>query len=190
MPLPTGHAEVTIDLTNIAGRSCVNVFGVKVVNPIDAVAVDQLSTLMAAAYKPVLNTVSRYNGLRVLNGDDGPGVEFSSTTGNGIGTRDEATLSPQVQALIKKTTGAAGRANRGRTFIPDVPESLVSNQGVLVSSGITLYQTLANAIFAALLSDTEWDGMEILHDSGAAPTLVTGYNVESKVATLRPRFPR
>lgn len=186
--IPPGYSEISVHfVASGSGRACTSVFGMKDDDVLTQSVVDSISTAMAAAYKPVLGTSGSYVGLRVLEGQDG-GVPliWESAAGAGLGTKAGALLTPQTMALIRKGTGLATRQGIGRTFLPDVVDSHANDNGGLTSAGITLYSTFANAVLAALFASST----VILHTTSRVPDVVASYAVESKVATLRPRYPR
>lgn len=192
--IPPGYAECTVNLkASTTGRTCHNVFGFALTAPLTQSDVDSLSTALAAAYKPTLGSFQgRFNGIRVLEGQDGDPTVFESVSGNGAGTHAGDLMSPQVMALAKKTTGLASRAAQGRTFLIDPTESWVNDDGGLTGAAITVYTTFCAAVLLAFSTagDPSLDGMVILHNSSRIPDPVTSYAIEAKVATLRPRYVR
>lgn len=189
--IPPGFCQVVVNLRS--GRSshaCRNVYGWTLVNPLDQTQVDSFCDDLAAAYKPVLNSASHFDGIRVLEGQDGGDpIEWNSTSSAGVGTTTGDLTSPQVQALIKKTTALSGRHNRGRTFVIDPKESWVNDDGSLNSTAISAYSTMADAVYSSGDGDP-FELMCILHSTSQVPTPVTTFAVEPQVATLRGRFPR
>lgn len=94
---------------------------------------------------------------------------------------------PQVSYLLKKGSGFAGRANRGRIFLPGVEETAVDPGGALTSGAISALQGAANQF----LSDLGSLGQEmvILHENPAlTPRVVTSLIVDGRVATQRGRL--
>jgi hypothetical protein len=87
---------------------------------------------------------------------DGTNIPFEATaTGAIVNGANVAVMNPpQVAALIKKTTGAGGRQNRGRMYLPyTLQNNAVSETGTLTSGTISSLQTSFNAFLAGLSSD-------------------------------------
>lgn len=190
--IPPGYIQWTVNFRpGSTGRLCHSVFGVKVASPPTQSDVDAVSTTLSGIYRGFVKTPGRYDGSRILIGQDGGDpLELNTTAGNGTGTTTTAMLTPQVMMMIRKSTALAGRKHRGRTFIPDVQESLVDSDGTIQSSLLTGYQTSASDLFSLFAAGPVFDGMVLLHTDSTVPTPVTSYTVQAKVATLRPRYER
>jgi hypothetical protein len=95
--------------------------------------------------------------------------------------------SPSTSLLVKKVTELAGRANRGRFYFPGLLDDAdVEDDGTVNPSTVTAFQ----GVMDNFVGDLAIAGlpMAILHRDGAAtPTIVTGLQVESQVATQRRR---
>jgi hypothetical protein len=98
-------------------------------------------------------------------------------------------ITPNTAVLIKKSTGLGGRANRGRMYWPGVDEDSVAPTGALDSGFVSGVQVLADALIPAL-NVGPFIGYVILHTDNSTPTPITGFLVESTVATQRRRLPR
>lgn len=95
-------------------------------------------------------------------------------------------LSPQVCYLIRKTTGTAGRKNRGRMFLPGCNESNVDGNG-RVASDIQLELNTRLGAWAADATGADAEFV-ILHNSSSDPTTITSLACQSVVATQRRRL--
>jgi len=94
---------------------------------------------------------------------------------------------PQVAVLVQKSTGLAGRSNRGRMYVPGPVAAAVESDGRLTTTYQGQVQTAMNAFLADL--STNLAPMVLLHaDPAATPTTVTSLVVQSKVATQRRRL--
>lgn len=189
--IPPGYGEVTTNITSgHTGRICHNVFGVDLTGVPSQAALDLLSTTYGTAYQEVLSTDGSYDGLTLLIGQDGgePTV-MESVAGALPGVLSSPLGSPQVQGLVAKRGAAASRQARGRTFLPDVPESMVDQGGNLDSTYLGNAQDFADEVIAGLLVGT-FSGMVILHSTVRTPDPVTSYIAQSRVATLRTRYDR
>jgi hypothetical protein len=188
--IPNGFAAVFMRYTNHAGHQCENVFGYAQ-TALDQDGVDDLSTALGGPLTDILSTNSVYNGLHVKWNTGGTIHEADSVSGTGAGGRGDQMSPPQVQHLTKKLTGIAGRAFRGRYYIPDVREDKVNGDGVLDATEGALMLSLGAAVFSASSANVQWGDLVILHPSGGpAPTVVTTLQNELKVATQRRRYKR
>jgi len=82
---------------------------------------DELSTIIAPYYKQYLNmTQARYDGLRLQKIAPLPKRDaVISAEGAGSGTQEDVDQMPtQVAGLLTLRTGLAGRAKRGRAYLP------------------------------------------------------------------------
>lgn len=103
------------------------------------------------------------------------------------GTQGGDAISPQVALLVSKTSGLAGRSNRGRMYIPGQSESNVDGAGTVLSTFRTTAQGAMDTFLGDL--DTLETPMVILHNDPAdTPTVVTALTVQNKVATQRRRL--
>lgn len=93
---------------------------------------------------------------------------------------------PQVSVLIQKQSGFAGRANRGRMYVPGVPNGAVGADGDLDGTNLTNFQAAADAFLN--FSESGTGNLVILHNNPAlTPTTVTALSVQALVATQRRR---
>lgn len=117
--------------------------------------------------------------------DLGPSAEVAASvpgTGGGVQT------SSAVSILVHKNTAIGGRPGRGRIYLPGVQESEVDVAGVLTGAFVTGLQDEFDAFEAELISS----GMPpvLLHSAESpvsTPTPITGFQVDSRVATQRRR---
>lgn len=92
---------------------------------------DQMDSLWGPAIKPLMTNAANYKGcgVQLIRG----GVAFEEVYAaleSGIGTGGTNPLPQQVAGLVKLMTGIAGRANRGRKFIPFPDESMNSGADI------------------------------------------------------------
>lgn len=117
------YAEVKI-FCKMQSQASVNVLHFRGENQVAAGVTEQeiadaLSPIYAALLKPLLTSVANYAGLQVQKVAPLPeGAPFVSTSGFGIGLAGNAPLPKQTAAVIKKVTALAGRAYRGRMYVP------------------------------------------------------------------------
>lgn len=121
----------------------------------------------------------------------------------GAGTRSIVSLSPQIAALVKKSTTLGGKKNRGRSYFPWVLATAdVTEGGDLVAGTVTTLQSAMDAFLGHLAAAPI--PMVIANKVLAVVTppakpyvtainlgpLVSSFTVEAKIATQRRRMPR
>lgn len=179
--------------------------GQDVVNDLDAGWKANMNDMADLSYTLVRTTIWLRNG-----GVD-PEV-WVSDNAPAVGTVTGRAFPPNTSALVTKTSGFAGRRNRGRMFIPGVISEAASEQGVLDAGALVAYQAILTAWFEHIDAPPVIPGDEgrylvILHSeathwelvggqprrvgNGTAippPTRVTGLQLEARVATQRRRL--
>lgn len=188
--IPAGYGQLFFYSTNPAGHRCSTTYGVVLDDvPIQS-ELNTLSSSFGVDWTNIIATTSAYVGCTLLIGQDGGApTKMTSTSGTGAGGRGGAMCPPQVQAVLKKSSDLADRRGQGRNFSIDVLEGNVDNAGTITSTDLSLRTTFCTNMMGALVTGP-FAGMVILHPSALVPTLVATYAPETKVATLRRRFPR
>lgn len=105
------------------------------------------------------------------------------------GTGALPALPPNVAVLINKSTGAGGRRNRGRLYVPPVfpSEGNFDRGGVIAPASLASLQTWWDGVYGDL--NALGLGMRILHENPPfTPTIVTSLEVQSLCATQRRRL--
>lgn len=182
MTIPNGFGQVNWFWESLdSGHSAETTFGVALS---DAPSSAELVTWHSAAMNDIMDIVSSYwtiNRIQCQVGGGGPLVEAAlSHTGGG----NAASETPQVAWLLRKSTGSGGRANRGRMYIPGVPEALADSAGLLIGGA----QSDMTAAAAALLTVSgPIAGGVVLHANGDTPTEITSIACDSYCATQRRR---
>lgn len=155
-----------------------------------SVEADFFSTAWAAAIKPTMTQAYAYDGCTFIVGLPFGDVEFSSGAGAGPGAVNQPALPSNSAVLVKKRSGLAGRTNRGRCFVPGVPEQNVDELGVLLTAFFNTIQTNWSAFRVAVEAHAEFDGLSILHAplSVETPTAITAMVIDQRIATQRRRL--
>lgn len=192
--IPPGFCQITTHFhAGSNNQACNNVFGAELDSPLDQTTVDEFSVALSVIYLDWLAGGATYDGLTILEGNDGPPLLWQSFGGIGTSVNPNDTCPPNVQVIIDKKTGFSGRKFRGRTYLPDVDEENVGSDGVLDSDALLAAQAFADGI-TTNLSSTPFVQQVLLHTArpgpDPAPTPVASYTVTPRVATLRPRFKR
>jgi hypothetical protein len=102
-------------------------------------------------------------------------------------------LAPQnVSFLAKKATAFAGKAFRGRMYLPCVVEGIVDNNGIVGASTITAMNLRLTNLLSNLASALAFPApMVLLHSNPLIdPTTVTSLTMDTMVATQRRRLRR
>jgi hypothetical protein len=147
--------------------------------------------------KPLWDSQVVQTGFHALIGNDGPPMALD-VTGSVAGTASTGTmLPPNVTMLFKKSTNFAGRAYRGRMYLPFVEGTYVSEAGVIASTLYTKMQTAGPLLFNATGtgSTTGVTSWYLLHraepgDTPPLPTQLNGILATDRVATQRRRLER
>lgn len=187
--IPPGFVNVKARYSNVQGHLCQNACGYAIDDPLIQADADDVSDYLAAAYLQQLSTVSQWFGVVIDIGNDGPPLQLESSSSAGTGVRGGDEPPPMVQGLLKKSTGFAGRAFRGRMFIPDLYESQVNNNGALNGTAITLLADIANAWASLGVASVKFVAPQLLHPA-EAPTEIVSITPDNNVATLRRRYER
>lgn len=139
------------------------------------------ATDAGVAFPPALGTVTIPGGTL--------GTIVGNITSVGMMAGDDRTP-PAVAAVMRKNTARAGRAGRGRMFLPWIlDEDNVDEAGALTSGAVTALNEVADE-FRSLLAGAGL-ALVLLHNEGAAggtdPSLVTSLLCETQVGTQRRR---
>lgn len=134
----------------------------------------------------------QFRGTRMLVGDEPNSPISYETTLLIPGTSEGTNTLPQNCAyLVRKQTASAGRANRGRFYLPQFlgQEVDVSSTGMLSAAALASIQSKLDGLFA----DFATVPPVILHDEFSpvtTPTPVTGFALQPQIATQRRRLRR
>jgi len=112
---------------------------------------DSLSQTFAAYYKLCMPILATYRGSTLQTVNPALTVPVSSILGRGAGSVGGDTLPPQVAGLISFKTAFAGRAFRGRMYIPFPSETDNTVAGIPSAAYLINLQNLGNAFASTLL---------------------------------------
>lgn len=113
----------------------------------DQDGLDIISDGMAAVLKPLMTGGAEYLGVVMYRPDIIPlPAALYSTQGAGVGTAGTVPMATQVTGLITLRTALAGRANRGRKYVPfpDAADSVGSINPIPSTSYKTRLDALAD----------------------------------------------
>jgi len=155
-----------------------------VVNQFDLTIAPSLTAFMSsqASFKGTI-------GRRVTNP---PSAQVLSQSIPAPGTGSAVVAPGQVAGIITLTTGLAGRANRGRKYIPFVDHALLADAYTLTPAGVSKLEAIA-AVWVGELTFPEGANSVtlspcVLHRNGftLSPTIV-GHVSRTRLATQRRR---
>ena len=156
-----------------------------------------LMVKVGAALAPIWDSTVQLTGFHALIGSDGPAgaldvsASIPGTYSGGV------SFPPNVSYLFKKTTAFAGKAYRGRLFLPFVDSTSVSENGAISGAHLTRIQLAAENLFTTVSAGTD-DGLsgwvllhrEVVGVTPPAPTVLTSIQATATVATQRRRLER
>lgn len=197
--IPPGYVHFSFFVSNATvGHRCVWTIGGKLAgSSLSPAQGAVLFTNVSDALKPLWDNQVTQTGFHALIGNDGPPMALD-ITGSVVGTSTTGTmLPPNVCMLFKKGTNFAGRAYRGRLYLPFVEGTYVSEAGIIASTLLTKMNTAGPLLFNApgTGSTTGVLSWYLLHRAEAGitppfPTQLTQITATNTVATQRRRLER
>lgn len=101
------------------------------------------------------------------------------------GHQIDSAVPPNVAILVRKLTALGGRSNRGRMFVPGLPDPDVLGTGIIATTPHTALEGAFDNLFAALTFE---ELIPVLfHTESSDPTPLLSVTVEQRVATQRRR---
>lgn len=192
--IPPGWAEVWVQITISSDpEPMYTAFGVDLaagVSATQAVA----DELLLTSWNTLDNIVSAdfQGGLgHVVFGNDGGDIRIDGSGSQSNGLAPASSLPNNCAYLVRKLTASGGRRNRGRMFIPGVPEGNVIANGEITSAWRTTVQTALSNFYASIFGLANVDDLVLFHDSAPfTPTVITDLVLQNKIATQRRRMRR
>lgn len=189
--IPSGFCEASVEINvpGDAGPAYVitgHDFGANV-NP--QVIADKLAVIWAASdtLRGNMSNSSSIERVIVRANYGGPDLFIGEAAIGVTGSSSGSATPPNVAFLYQKLSGLAGRTNRGRLYMPGVPEGAVDGDGFLTAAALSNNQGLADTFLSKLAADDLV--LHILHTSAAiTPTEVNSLVAATKVATQRRRL--
>lgn len=199
IPTSSGEIAATMVLTGDAEPMACT-FGVDglVDTAIAQDAVDAFALLWSTEVMDVVSDQYKFTGAelhcRVPPDDEtDPLRVFVSPSYATFGGNINSATPQNTAFLVHKRTAAAGRRNRGRTYLPGVGESSVSPTGALTGTILTDLPARFEAFRAGMASNGT--PLTILHSAELAanaplPTYISAFQLDPLVATQRRRLRR
>jgi len=156
--------------------------------------VDAGFTAWQTAFKSLAPPDCTLVGGHVLAGNDGGSIRWDSSIAPVLGTGTGNASPPNCAYLVKKSGELGGRRNRGRMYIPCIPEGNVTSAGLLAGSVITAVNTACAGLNVGGSVHTAFNILgfpQILHETGSqTPSKVVDLSCQQKIATQRRRLRR
>jgi hypothetical protein len=170
------------------GGECITVHNIRQVGAETVnVPYDIMNNWVAGVQNPWLNAISAgYTlvRLKVKGLDDVVGGEQPAA---GAGVLSGDMLPPQCAGVVTWTTGLIGRSNRGRTFVPGIPEGHQAG-GVLSSTLMGLYDLFGAALISTFAGgSTDYELIVASNLVAGGGNAVTGKIVRPYVRSQRRR---
>jgi len=149
-----------------------------------------LATFFNTNIMPEIDSEVSFSSVYVKAGPNTTGAS-AEAAGGGAGAVAGTTSPPNCCALIRKVTPIGGRQGRGRMYMPGLSDGNVLDNGVIGSGVVTSLQGHWDDFFDDLVAYP--CPPALLHAPGsptAAPILLTGFQVDSRIATQRRRLRR
>lgn len=160
----------------------------------DQASVDAGFTSWQTFFKAITTNDSVLVGGHILVGSDPGTVRWESSIVPVVGTVSGVNVPQNTAFLVRKQTTLGGRRNRGRMYIPGVPESWVTGAGVVPIANVGNVNTACAALGIGGSVHTAFGflgQMQLLHQSGSqTPTEVVDLQCQRVVATQRRRLRR
>lgn len=148
---------------------------------------EDMCTAWTLSVQTQLSSLTTFLGITAYVGNDGADpsiVEFFLDAP--VAGGDGSIAAPINTAwLVRKSTGAAGRRNRGRLYLPGVTAGDLNDDATIAPAKYTAFASELDQWFT---SHGIEGGMVILHNNELAPTPVTSLSLDEKVATQRGRL--
>lgn len=156
-------------------------------------AAEAIDSLMESAYKSAMPTGANYRGVSVQRVSPGPRtVAAVSVLNAGLGTAIGSLLPPQTCGIVALKTDLAGKANRGRAYIPWPSDSFMAGTGKPTAGYVaTELQEIGNRMRTRVADNPLPDGADydpILWKPPSGPqVLLITANARTEWATQRRR---
>jgi hypothetical protein len=190
MPYPdlTGVIEYHIENVGDPGLY-VSTVGVALDADLDTGDMEAIAAGFTSFLTPELSSAYVFQGITARWRNGGVDKEAEESVGD-PGGRSGDVLVQNTSILVKKLTGIAGRANRGRNYWPGFLNMDDTNGiGTIDSSRVTALQSAFDDWFDNLATViTNVNNVVIQHADFSAVTVVTSVLVESTCATQRRRL--
>jgi hypothetical protein len=137
-----------------------------------------------------MNANYRFLSVRTYYNDAGTLVGGESTFAPISGSHiDSGTPAPNsIATIVRKHTGRVGRKYRGRMYVPclKLPASFIATSGAIDPARVTSIQSNWSNAYNSL-QDTGVLFPALLHDAAGPVTLLTSFEVASKIGIQRRR---
>ena len=192
MPIiPSGFALIQHELiatppASLPSGPCLVTYGVELVTGGAQDAADDCAAYFGSFVENVCTADFTLQSTTAKEGPNDVGPVAVSNN-QAVGTVSGSAAPPNVAVLVQKRSAFGGKRNRGRFYVPGVPDTQMGPTGLLGSTPLGDIQTAADALLDGI--ESEGKPMVILHSSGSGtPTPVTSLIVLALLATQRRRI--
>jgi hypothetical protein len=193
--VPEGYGEIAFR-TAITGDAeemlCTLGFDFQQLENVSQGGVEAIANAWQSTIVPRQTSEATFKGVFVALGPDGLGLRFQVDR-NVLGGVAAAPVPPNTAVLAQKKTAVGGRRNRGRMYIPGIPEGMVSGAGFIDLATHALWATAVTNLRAEVAALSFVGECVIFHTTapglpGLTPTAISSMSVSTKVATQRRRL--
>lgn len=182
-----GQTAINVRHFRVASQNGTGATGLQVATFFDGLA--------ATVYKAAISGLTEYRGVGAQQiKPTPPGLEWLSATLSGAGSGGASLLPEQVCGIITLNTGLAGRANRGRVYVPFPAEDKNSDTLAIPAAayitlldGVRLFWTTTRDVPDAVSANRSQLIPVIYHRAGGTTTDIVGGASRAKWATQRRR---
>jgi hypothetical protein len=143
--VPQGFAEVAFRTAQVGDQEemlCTIGISLDEASIISQAGVAAIADTWSAAIRPMMSQETTFRGVFVNLGPDGQGLRFVEER-NLVGGLNLPPVPNNTAVLLKKQTAVGGRRNRGRMYVPGLPEGKVNGAGVLLDADRATWTTQA-----------------------------------------------
>lgn len=190
--IPVGYAELHIHF-RLDGdpETMISSIGLQLVSSPDFVALSSSIDLACANFSDYI-TNQYLIGPHVLEVGTVDGTFPLNTIGAAVAGVGLGDATPQNTAyLVRKTTVLGGRRNRGRMYIPGIPEGSINGVGVIDAATVVAFQASLVAFFTEILDSDQVLAFVLFHETAPFdPTQISDLQIQPQCATQRRRLRR
>lgn len=146
-------------------------------------------TFLVTAVRALFGPATFWTRARVYTiGPAGKAVVEAVSVGAALNGQGSSALPNQVSFVVTKLTGAPGRANRGRAYLPGLAQGAIGTDGQMSSANIALLVNAYASWLEAVHADATNPGVAVVSSSvKGANRLITDVSGDSRFDVQRRR---
>jgi len=158
-------------------------------SPLTQAQADEILEIVADALGPMVSSAYAIGPGHIIDGITGGTNRLDGTWGSRVGDLSPSCLPQNCAYLFRKQTALGGRANRGRGYIPGIPEGDVSTVGIVSGTSLSAFITAMADYRNDLIAHARVSTPVVLHDDAMlTPTAITNLSAKTTIATQRRRL--